>query len=121
MSEKPLILTVDTNRRNLELLNKFLGKEGYRTVSATSLEELDRILNRSLELQLVLLDISGFNSHIWQHCEQIKERHIPFLVISPRQNTAIQQASIVHGANSMLVKPLAIRQFLSLIKGLLEH
>ena len=121
MSKQPLILTVDTNRRNLELLNKFLSKEGYETVSATSLEELERILNQSLKLQLVLLDISGFNRHIWQHCEQIKKQHIPFLVISPRQNAAIQQASLVHGANSMLVKPLALKQFISLIKSLLEH
>lgn len=121
MSKQPLILTVDTNRRNLELLNKFLGKEGYQTVSANSIEELDSILNDSLELQLVLLDISGFNTHIWEHCEQIKQRHIPFLVISPRQNAAIQQASLVHGANSMLVKPLVLKQFVNLIKGLLGH
>jgi DNA-binding response OmpR family regulator len=121
MKKQLLILTVDTNRRNLELLNKFLGNEGYRTVSASTIEELERILNESSDLQLVLLDISGFNNHIWQHCEQIKNRQIPFLVISPRQNTAIQQASIVCGANGMLIKPLAIRQFLNLIKGLLQH
>ena len=121
MSKNSLILTVDTNRRNLELLNKFLTKEGYQTVSATNLEELDRVLDESLTIQLVLLDISGFNSQIWERCEQIKKQQIPFLVISPQQNAMIQQASIVHGANTMLVKPLALKQFISLIKGFLEH
>jgi DNA-binding response OmpR family regulator len=120
MSKKPLILTVDTNRRNLELLNQFLGKEGYQTISASNLEQLDNILSQSLEIQLVLLDLTGFNSSIWERCEQIKNKQIPFLVISPRPNTVIQQASLAHGARSMLIKPLAIRQFLSLIKSFLE-
>jgi len=39
MSEKPLILTVDSNCRNLELLNKFLNKEGYQTIGVSNLEE----------------------------------------------------------------------------------
>lgn len=120
MNQKPLILTVDINRRNLELLNKFLAKENYQTISASSLEELDRILNQSSKIQLVLLDISGFNSSIWERCERIKNRQIPFLVISPRQNAVIQQASLAHGAKNMLIKPLAIREFLSLIKSFLE-
>lgn len=120
MSEKPLILTVDTNHRNLELLNQFLGKEGYQTISASNLEELDNILNQSLKIQLVLLDLTGFSSSIWERCEQLKRQQIPFLVISPRQNAVIQQASLAHGARSMLIKPLAIRQFLGLIKSFLE-
>ncbi|AFZ35638.1 response regulator receiver protein [Stanieria cyanosphaera PCC 7437] len=120
MSEKQLILTVDTNHHNLKLLNKFLEKEGYQTISANSLEELDQILNQSLKIQLVLLDLTGFKSSIWERCEQIKNRQIPFLVISPRQNTVIQQASLAHGARSMLIKPLAIKQFLGLIKSFLK-
>ena len=34
MSERRVILTVDRNRRNLELLSQFLGKAGYESVSA---------------------------------------------------------------------------------------
>jgi CheY-like chemotaxis protein len=47
MSQKPLLLTVDRNRRNLELLAQFLGKEGYQSLGATTLEELLRFI-RSL-------------------------------------------------------------------------
>jgi DNA-binding response OmpR family regulator len=43
--EKYSILTVDTNRRNLELLNQFLTKENYQVISANSLDDFDRLLN----------------------------------------------------------------------------
>jgi DNA-binding response OmpR family regulator len=117
--EKYSILTVDTNRRNLELLNQFLTKENYQVISANSLDDFDRLLNNeSLKIKLVLLDITGFDSRIWECCERLKNRQIPFLVISPRQNALIQQASIACGAKNMLVKPLGLKQFLSLIKSL---
>lgn len=120
MSENQLILTVDSNRRNLELLNQFLAKEGYQTISASSLAELDNVLKELPQINLVLLDITGFNRSIWERCEQLQDRQIPFLVISPRQSAAIQQESLAHGARSMLVKPLVIKQFLGLIKSFLE-
>ncbi len=63
MSEKPLILTVDSNSRNLELLNQFLTKQGYQTIGVSSLEELDRQLSELSEIKLVILDIAGARSH----------------------------------------------------------
>ena len=119
MSEKPLILTVDSNSRNLELLNQFLIKQGYEIISANNLSELDRQLSELLEIKLVMLDITGFERTIWERCEQLQNQEIPFLVISPKQNATIQLQSIAHGARSMLVKPLVMRQLLALIKSLL--
>lgn len=118
MSEQPLILIVDINRRNLELLNQFLAKQGYQTLGVTSLEELELVLNLS-EIKLVLLDIAGFNSGIWEYCKQLQNQQIPFLIISPKQSSVIQNQSFAHGARSMLVKPLVIQQLLGLIKSLL--
>ena len=119
MNDKPLILALDHNRRNLELLAQFLDKEGYEVLSANTVEEFEQILSTTADISLVLLDISGFDRHIWEHCEQLRESQIPFLVLSPRQSAAIQQESFAHGARNMLVKPLAIQQFLGLIRNLL--
>lgn len=119
MAETPLILALDHNRRNLELLAKFLGKEGYQVLSATSLEEFEQFLERKEEIGVVLLDISGFDRSIWEHCEQLQAAQIPFLVLSPKQSAAIQQESFAHGAHNMLVKPLVANQLLGLIRNLL--
>ncbi|MCL1470487.1 response regulator [Argonema antarcticum] len=119
MKDKPFILAVDHNRRNLELLGQFLNKEGYQTISAGSQEEFQQALSGETEIGLVLVDISGFDRQIWDLCEKLRDDQIPFLVISPKQSAAIQQESIAHGARSMVVKPLAIREFLGMIRGLM--
>lgn len=119
MKSKPLILTVDRNRRNLELLAQFLDKQGYQSFGATSIEEFEQALTKTAEIALVLVDISGFDSHIWKLCELLRNEQIPFLVVSPRQSTAIHQESIAYGARSMLVKPLVIKELLRFIQSLL--
>ncbi|TAK36980.1 MAG: response regulator transcription factor [Chloroflexota bacterium] len=121
MKQKSLILAVDRNRRNLELLAEFLGKEGYRVLAAASMEEFDQAISESKDVGLVLLDIAGFERGIWDRCEQLREQGIPFLVLSPRQSVAIHQESLAHGAAGVLVKPLLIRQLLGVIQSLLER
>jgi len=68
-----------------------------------------------------LVDIAGFDHRIWEYCDRLRKQNIPFLVLSPKQNVAIQQQSFVHGASSMLTKPLAIKELFLLIRNLLRH
>jgi DNA-binding response OmpR family regulator len=117
----PLILAVDANRRNLELLTQFLGREGYRTHASASLEEFDQAIRSLQEIGLVLLDIAGFDHQIWERCERLRHSRIPFLVISPRQSAAIQQESLAHGARAVVVKPLMVGSLLGIIRRLLEE
>jgi DNA-binding response OmpR family regulator len=121
MKATPVVLAVDHNRRNLELLDQFLGREGYQTRMVTGLEEFDRALAEPDEIALVLVDIAGFDHRIWERCEVLRHHKIPFLVLSPRQNAAIQQASLTHGAHGVLVKPLTVKDLLGLICGLLQE
>ena len=44
---------------------------------------------------------------------------VRLLVISPRQSASMQQQSIAHGAQSVLVKPLVVRELVELIRTLL--
>jgi len=99
-----MILAVDRNHRNLELLSQFLGREGYQTRPAAT-----------------LVDIAGFDRAIWERCEGLRHHKIPFLVLSPRQSAAVQQASLTHGARGVLIKPLVVRELLGLIHSLLEE
>lgn len=119
MNHLPLLLAVDRNPRNLELLTQFLSQEGYQICTVTTLEQFNQVLDESDEIALALVDISGFDRRIWKCCERLREAKIPFLVLSPRQSAAIQQESLAHGASSILVKPLVVRELLGLIRSLL--
>ncbi|MEG4498400.1 response regulator [Microcoleus sp. F10-C6] len=113
------ILAVDRNQRNLELLSQFLHKEGYQTMMASSFEEFGRAIDEPHKIGIALVDISGFDRRIWDCCEQLRSHQIPFLILSPKQSAVIQQESLCHGARSILIKPLAVRQLLSLVHSLL--
>lgn len=120
MKEKPLILTVDRNRRNVELLAQFLTKEGYQSLGANTLEEFEQALSSTSDkINFVLVDVAGFDRSIWELCQRLQDEQIPFVVISPRQSASIQQQSLAHGAWSMLVKPLVVKELLGLIRSLL--
>jgi len=121
MKAIPMILAVDRNHRNLELLSQFLGREGYQTRPAATLEEFDQALAEANGIGLALVDIAGFDRAIWERCEELRHHKIPFLVLSPRQSAAIQQASLTHGARGVLIKPLVVRELLGLIRSLLEE
>jgi len=67
------------------------------------------------------VDIAGFDRRTWNHCERQRAQVIPFLVLSPHQSEALQQAILTHGANKVLVKLLVIQKLLGLIRSLLEE
>jgi DNA-binding response OmpR family regulator len=69
---------------------------------------------------LALVDISGFDSSIWSYCERLRASTIPFLVIVPKQNFAIQREILAHGAQGVLVKPLVVKELMGLIANFLR-
>ncbi|MDW8145195.1 MAG: response regulator [Roseiflexaceae bacterium] len=118
LAQSALILTVDANRRNLEVLAQVLHQAGYRALPASTIAAFDQALEEPISLALV--DVSGFGSNIWQCCERLRERAVPLLVIAARNSAALQQASVAHGARSVLIKPLVVRELLGLIRSLLQ-
>jgi DNA-binding response OmpR family regulator len=121
MKPIPVILAVDHNQRNLELLEQFLGREGYQTRRVATLEEFDAVLAGADDIGLALVDIMGFDRSIWQRCEELRHHKIPFLVLSQKHSAALQQQSLTHGARGVLVKPLVVKELLGLVRSLLEE
>jgi DNA-binding response OmpR family regulator len=115
------ILLVNHLPRNLQLLAEYLGKEGVSTLAASSYDEFDEALRQQTPIDGALVDIAGFDTQIWARCEALRAAKIPFLVISPQQSSAIQQAGIAHGARSVMVKPLVVKELLGVIKSILTE
>src|SRR5215469_16323505 len=114
------LLLVSHLPRNLELLADFLGKEGYATLKAHNYETFDQSLDQDHEIAGGLIDIAGFDADIWLRCERLREAKVPFLIISPRQSTAIQQAGLSHGARGVMTKPLVMKELSAVIRSILE-
>jgi DNA-binding response OmpR family regulator len=115
LTKKPVIVVANSNQADLGLLSQQLVKEGYDTLDAASLEELDKIIRMSKEIDLVLIDLSGFDQRIWERCETLHKARIPYIVISPQRSPLIQRESMKHGASCLLVKPLGIKELLEYI------
>ncbi len=119
MNHEPPILTVNHNQQNLNLLTQFLAKEAYTTYPVKSLDEFDHALVTHTLFCMALIDITGFDQHIWSRCAQLQESNIPFIIISPKQSAAIHQAGLGYGAKNVLIKPLVTKELLVIIRNLL--
>jgi len=117
--EKLVILIVNANRGELEILAKELEQEGYVTIGAGSLEEMEGALEGQENIKLALLDLAGFDKSIWEYCDQLHESKIPLIVIAPQRSPAIQRDSMKHGASGLLVKPLGIKELIEHIHAAL--
>jgi len=116
---KTAILSVGSNRADLELLSQQLVKEGYGVFSAASLEELDDSIQERKDFAVALIDLSGFDQRIWERCEALREAKVPFIVISPQRSPLVQKDSIRHGASGLLLKPLAMKELMEYMHTLL--
>ncbi len=114
------LLAVDRNIRNLELLTQFLGEQTYQVSGINSITAFEQLLTTSSEIDLALIDISGFDHHIWQSCKHLQDARIPFLILSSQLSARLQQQSRAVGAHSLLIKPLVVKQLLETIHYLLE-
>lgn len=120
MNLPPLVLTVASNRRNLELLDGVLIKAGFQTLGVDTLSGLDAALQRASDFALALVDLTGFDASVWERCEQLRQAGVPFLIISPRQSTELQRESLRRGARGVLVKPLTVQDLLQMVHALVS-
>ena len=117
---RTVILAVDRNSSNLALLSKFLSREGYEVIGASSIKNFEEKIIDETAIKLAIIDVSGFDKQIWNCCEILRSWDIPFLIISPKQSAVIKQQGMNYGAQQFLVKPLIVTEFLQIIKNLIE-
>ena len=119
MPDKNVILLVSSNRAELKLLAQQLLKEDYEVLTIAGLEELAQTIQEKKNVIAALIDLSGFDQHIWDRCEELHKAKIPFIIISPQRSPIIQRDSMKHGASGLLVKPIGVKELLEYIHTLL--
>ena len=120
MSKTATVVMVDRNSRNRALLSDFLKKQGLHARTLSDLDELTALAQCDQCIDLVLVDIGGFRSDVWQSLERLRQAQIPFFVISPRWTPTVQRLCLASGGLGVLVKPLVPADLLKLIKSALN-
>jgi DNA-binding response OmpR family regulator len=119
MDAAGVVLLVASDRRNLEILSQQLDHEGYATLTATSLEELDQAIRGKVQPAFSLIDVTGFGDDIWERCEALSKSGTPFVVIAPRRSPALQRESMKHGASGLLTRPLEFKDLMESVHAVL--
>ncbi len=120
MVDKAIILVLSAHHPDLETLTRRLDKEGYDTVSATSLGEFDQVVKGKSRIALSLLDVSGFDQHIWERCDMLRKAKVPFIIISPQFSPAIQRRGAEHGASALFIRPISVTDMIDSMHALVN-
>ena len=117
------ILIVDDEPFMVEMLQTFLGINGYETVGAYSGQ--DGIVLSQIEspdamiLDLMLPDIEGFEVCRALRSISVTER-VPVLILSARTTQADKDRAMSAGANGYLTKPVRMAELLGELRRVIE-
>ena len=118
MKEKAILVAAN-HEKNLQLLADFLEDQGYQAEAAVTVAEVDEVLEGGPELDMALLDVTGFGDSIWDRCERIRKSGVPFFIISPSKSKKAEKKSLSEGARDVLTKPLEKTRLLKLVEIIL--
>jgi DNA-binding NtrC family response regulator len=120
MAEKEVILTTVTDRNQLKLLEKQLSKEGYKVVSAPTVQQLMTSIKKEGKISMAVVDIDSFDEEAKKQLEELNNSKIPFFVISPQRSPSVQDEILKKGASGLFSKGLHIKELIEYIHGLLN-
>jgi DNA-binding NtrC family response regulator len=120
MAEKEVILTTVTDRAQLKTLEKQLGKEGYKVVSAATVQQLITNIKKQGKISLAVVDIDSFDEQAKIQLEELNSSKIPFFVISPQRGPSVQDEILKKGASGLFSKGLRIKELIEYIHMLLN-
>ncbi|NPV88395.1 response regulator [Coprothermobacteraceae bacterium] len=112
------VLVLSKLPKNVELMGQVLSRYDLEVVSATSYEDLRRLIDADA-FDAAVLDIGGFDSRIWAFCDELREKHRPFVLISPTPNRDFMSHGFSKGARSVLTKPIESKSFVAIVMEML--
>jgi putative two-component system response regulator len=121
--DKPRVLVVDDDRRNVKLLEGYLLPQGYEVLKAYSGEEALAILGNS-QIDLLLLDIMMPGLDGYEVCKRIKvrdsTRFVPVILITALDDLRSKVRGIEAGADDFITKPANREELLARTRSLVR-
>lgn len=112
------VLLVNRSTGNIRVMQRVLEESGYSGVAVGEESHVDAVVEAHAAPLVGVVDISGFGPEIWRVCERLRERRVPFVVLSTSRELRRGQQSLSHGASGILQKPVAKSALLDLIRTL---
>jgi len=119
----PQIMVVDDDPDTASILARYLKREGFVAIEASSGAECLR-LAQELEIDVILLDLMMPEMDGFQVCRALKNRaetaEIPIIMITARDDMDARAEGMRLGVSDYLAKPVFRRQLVNRIRAQLE-
>ena len=120
---RPLLLIVDDNARNLQLIGSILYKEHYQISMADNGFNALKLLE-NIKPDLIILDISMPGKDGFEVCREIKSnpklKHIPVIFLTAKTDTSDLLLAFEAGGVDYITKPFDKLELLARIKTHLD-
>lgn len=121
MSNSQHILVVDDNKEILDLVSRFLVKDGYRVSTAVDGREMKKVMANA-RIDLILLDIMLPGDDGLTLCRDIRsESNIPIIMLTAKGEEIDRVIGLEMGADDYVPKPFGTRELLARIKAVLRR
>jgi two-component system phosphate regulon response regulator OmpR len=121
MNNPATILVVDDDADIRELLEDFLGEQGYRVITLDSAESLRETLDRQVP-DLVLLDVGLPGEDGLSLARYVRERfNLGIIMVSGAGDTLDRIIGLEVGADDYLAKPFDLRELHARVKSVLRR
>ena len=115
------ILVVDDDPQIISLLKRYLTKQGFNPISATTGKEMRKIL-AAQEIDLCVLDIGLPDADGFDLTREIRRTsNLPVIVLSVRNETYDRILGLEFGADDYVTKPFEPRELVARIKSVLRR
>lgn len=114
------ILIVEDEKDLSLAIEKFLGEEGFRVITAYDGESaLDKFYKETPEL--VILDINLPKKNGWEICQEIKkDSNIPVIMMTARNSEYDEIQGLELGAEDYITKPISLKVLAARIRKVLK-
>ena len=123
MSEsKTKVLVVDDDARLRELLNRYLGEQGYNVRAVSNANEMNRLLARE-RYDLMVLDLMLPGEDGLSICRRLRgaNEDMPIIMLTAKGDDVDRIVGLEVGADDYLAKPFNPRELLARVKAVLRR
>lgn len=120
----PAVLVVDDDPDLVDLLGRFLSRQGMKILVASNGPQCLEIVQGSLPIDVIVLDIMMPGMDGLQVCAALKEieraRAIPIILLTARDDVETRIAGVELGVSEFIVKPASGRDLVARIQTQVE-
>src|SRR6185369_12989323 len=116
------ILVVDDDQRLRDLLNRYLGEQGFGVQAVASAPAMDKVMGKE-DVDMIILDLMLPGEDGMSVCRRLRAagRRTPIIMLTARGDESDRIAGLDVGADDYLPKPFNPRELVARINAVLRR